>query len=277
MRNRVKTVYIASITTIVMCLIMIYPTIYQEICKSRTINNAFLDNEDNILDSIVRIVTVETQDNQTGYSQGASGIIFDKKDGKYYCLTAYHVVSDKGESNYSWLIQTNNIPTRREYQEKKGSHVSNEEYYAQFYKLTIEYFDEKHDLAIVSFESEEDLPMLEIASENACKGTEILLLRAKDDEEINGYVGYIKSEDYMDFDAYDGRLANKVIKHSAYTTPGSSGGAIINNESEIIGINIGGATDFFGRYKYGVMISNEHIRQVIDAWERTKLTSKFLK
>ena len=62
----------------------------------------------------------------------------------------------------------------------------------------------------------------------------------------------------------DGQSENDVLRHNAYVAPGSSGGAVINNEMKVVGINIGGGTDIFGRFKYGVLIPCVQIQTLID-------------
>ena len=263
----VSSIIVSIVLIFISLFIFIYPTVNQEICKNRSVDEIFVKNQDEIAGATVGIVTCTKLESRESYSVNSSGVIFDKIDNIYYCLTAYHVVSDVEGEDRSWLIQTRNIPTRSEYQEQKGTYVSNDEYYSLFYELQVEYYDEECDLAIVSFKCNEELNYLEISSENAVKGENILLVRADGFEIDNWHAGYIQSNKYIDFDAHDGRKNNRVIKHNAYTTPGSSGAAIINRKLEIVGINIGGATDAFGRYKYGVMIPSEDISEFIDNWK----------
>ena len=63
--------------------------------------------------------------------------------------------------------------------------------------------------------------------------------------------------DYYLFETKDGLPASRTLKHNAYEAPGSSGSVALNEDMEIVGINIGGATDAFGRFKFGVMVPCE--------------------
>ena len=57
-----------------------------------------------------------------------------------------------------------------------------------------------------------------------------------------------------------------VIRHNAYVSPGSSGSAVLDEKMELVGICIGGGTDFLGRFKYGAMIPVDQINTAIKEW-----------
>mgnify|MGYP006914488306 CR=1 FL=1 len=43
---------------------------------------------------------------------------------------------------------------------------------------------------------------------------------------------------------------------------------VYNENMELVGINIGGGTDIFGRFRYGVLIACDQIRECLDNWKK---------
>ena len=82
--------------------------------------------------------------------------------------------------------------------------------------------------------------------------------------------GKIKSSKPENFSFNDDQSDNLVVKHSAYEAPGSSGSAVYNESMELVGINIGGGRDVFGRFRYGVMIPTDQINECISGWQEEK-------
>ena len=108
---------------------------------------------------------------------------------------------------------------------------------------------------------------MEVASDVPEKGDRIVCIGNPVDSEerfVESY-GKIKSN-LVEFIA--DKKTDTVLKHSAYIAPGSSGGAVYNENMKIAGINVGGGTDSFGRFKYGVMIPAEQIAEFIEEWHR---------
>jgi len=54
-----------------------------------------------------------------------------------------------------------------------------------------------------------------------------------------------------------------VMKHNAYIASGSSGSAVYNEKTELVGINIGGERDMFDRFCFGVMIPSDQIQECL--------------
>lgn len=204
------------------------------------------------------------------YSAGSSGVIFDKVDDRYYALTAYHVVNND-EAN-SFIIATALTPTYAEYREEKGitgyRHIPVPEYYELMPEATVEYQNEESDLAIISFKYSEELNVAKVAADNPDKGSRIVCIGNPVDNEENFVhtFGKIKSSKEIAFDSKDGQVPCKILKHSAYEAPGSSGGAVFSEKMELVGINIGGGTDFLGRFRYGAMIPSNQITECIKEW-----------
>ena len=75
--------------------------------------------------------------------------------------------------------------------------------------------------------------------------------------------GMIDKDELVTFKTNDGNAENRVLQHSAFTTEGFSGGGVYDEDMKLVGINIGGGVDFFGRFKFSVMIPCEQINKCI--------------
>lgn len=195
-------------------------------------------------------------------------MIFDKKQSRYYALTAYHVVEDVGSST-SYIVQPYGAAPYSQ-SGQGGKHLSLEEYYSQFPVAKIEYSDEKNDLAIISFSTVQELGILPIAERDALSSEHIAVISNPDGKRFVHSFGSVVSNDPIAFSAEDGKSTNTAIQHNAYTAHGSSGSAVLNENMEIVGINIGGGTDFMGRYRYSAMIPCRQVRLFLDNWHISK-------
>lgn len=265
--EKIKTYTVISVVTFVIIIILIgiYPSIYDRLCKNR-IYDDLSDNMKQIMSANIRIIDVETHDDIKAYGSGASGVIIENKDQRYYALTAAHVVEDESRG---YIACTVNTPTYKEYRKKSGNsgYISNDEYYSMMSEIKVEYISDESDLAVASFECDENLIKVEVASDVPENGDRIVCIgNSVDSEErfVESY-GKIKSN-LVEFIA--DKKTDTVLKHSAYIAPGSSGGAVYNENMKIAGINVGGGTDSFGRFKYGVMIPAEQIAEFIEEWHR---------
>ncbi len=53
-------------------------------------------------------------------------------------------------------------------------------------------------------------------------------------------------------------------KHNAYGASGSSGGAVFDENMELVGINIVGGSDIFGRYMFLGMVTCDQIKECLE-------------
>ncbi len=262
-------VFLLAVVFTVMFVLFIYPENYDTECRTR-VNEELEGYIDlSVLSANVCVVKYDITPNGNtatlSYSLGASGVIFKKEQGKYYALTACHVIAD-ADQNTSFLIQPyDTLP----YSEsgRNGDHQSLEEYYSQFPVAKVEYYDESCDLAVLSFYSRRDLGILEIAETDAAKNTEIAIISNPEGEKFIRTYGSVLSDTPIVFSADDSHSSNIAIKHNAYVAPGSSGSGVlsyISGEFKIVGINIGGGTNFMDKFQYGVMIPCGQIRQFLE-------------
>ena len=269
--NKAKKL-ITNILTIALLIIalaaFVWPSLYEHQCKSRLYED--LESElSSIESSNIRVIAVSgSEEEGFGYSAGASGVVFEKDNDTYYAMTAYHVVNESRANNF--IVGTALTPTYDEYKKQKGitGHIPQKEYYDLMPSAKIEYKNEESDLAIISFSCSEELALAEVAEDNPNKGDRIVTVGQPVD--IEGYFihsyGKIKSDKPIAFKTNDGQSTNMVLKHSAYETYGNSGGAVFSEKMQLIGINIGGGTDFLGRFRYGVMIPASQIQDCISEW-----------
>lgn len=265
---RILLIFTAAILAVVTAVLFVFPALYENDCKTRV--NTQLESKltSDVLNANICIIQNKSKiigdREQLTYSAGASGVIFDKKAGKYYALTAYHVVSEADE-NTKFLVQPYTALPYSQYD--NGGIV---EYYGQFPAAKVEYYEESRDLAVISFYSSESLELVSVAESDAEKGTDIAVISNPEGERFIHSFGNIISNDTVDFSGNDGLVNNYVIKHNAYIAPGSSGSAVLSFESgkaEIVGINIGGGTNFMGKFSYGAMISCQQIRSFLNNWK----------
>lgn len=259
-------VTLASVTAV----LFVVPGIYENDCKTRVYED--LDERINSSVLLANICITRREETTHGnlteysYSLGASGVIISKNQGKYYALTANHVVEEKDPSvNTSFFVQIYGMQSYSQ-NEQSGGHLSLEEYYSKLPAAKVEYSDEKYDLAIISFYTSVDLNVLPLAKADASSGDRIAVVSNPDGQRFVHSFGNIVSDEQIVFSAGDGKSDNMTIQHNAYTAPGSSGSAVLSENMEIVGINIGGATDFMGRYRYSAMIPLRQIKLFLSNW-----------
>lgn len=263
-------IVISVISVLVSACIFIYPSVYEYYCETRHFDEFEKNITNDVFESNIVIVKYEEKvaGNITSfsYSAGSSGVIFYSEDDIYYALTAYHVVRDFENADY--IVIPYGAPTYSEYSKNSETYVSNEKYYGQFEKAQLVFADEEYDLAVISFKSEKILNVLPIRENNPQYNERILVISNPEGERFMCSYGTISSKDYCVFESNDGLLPVNTFKHNAYIAPGSSGSAVLNQEMEIVGINIGGNTDFMRRFKYGAMVPCELIYEFLGHLQR---------
>lgn len=262
---KILIIFIAVLLVTVIAVLFVVPEIHDRQCRTRY--NEELDRyiDSSVLSANICVVKYEETSNGNvtnfSYSLGASGVIYEKKQDTYYALTAYHVVADAKE-NTRFLIQPyGTLPYSQS--GEGGSHLSLEEYYRQFPSAKVEYCDESCDLAVISFSTSKDLGVLDIAESNAKKDTEIAVISNPEGQRFIRSFGSIISDIPIMFSGNDSQSTNTAIQHDAYVAPGSSGSAVLSfnsGKAEIVGINIGGGTNFMGKFQYGAMIPCHQIK-----------------
>ncbi|MDF2510956.1 MAG: hypothetical protein K0S04_822, partial [Herbinix sp.] len=265
-KKLIKLISICLIFTLAAVCFFVYPSIYEYQCKTRNFDEFDKIITSDIFKSTIAIVNEKktNKENVTSisYGAGASGVVFDSVGDTYYAVTAYHVVQHF--ENIDYIVIPYGAPTYSEYSKNSESYVSNEMYYGQFEKATVVFLDEEYDLAVISFKSKETLSRLLLNKTNPQYNEKIAIISNPEGERFIQSFGVITSNDYYNFESNDGLLPIDVFKHNAYINQGSSGSVVLNQEMRIVGVNVGGGTDFFNRFKYGVMVPCELINRFLE-------------
>ena len=164
----------------------------------------------------------------TSYSAGHSGVVFKKDNDRYYVLTALHAI---GLEKTKILVLRYDQQTYNEYlfENDNTGYPGFSVYYAQFPEAVIEYYDEAYDLAILSFVSELEFTVMTVASEAPKHNDPVAAIGNPHNNNRNTVTtGRITSRNPVPFGDEAGKSQHYIIKHSAETSMGSSGGALLN-------------------------------------------------
>lgn len=262
MNNIEKTVTIALIIS---CLFMVSCTDNSDEYKNFS---ASLSEE--VLSANIILIPLNYEANgedgvssSISYGANFSGVIFEQLESTYYALTAYHAVDDWDNSEF--IILTYNVPLYKDLEHEE--HIGLSAYYEQFPRAKLEYYDETYDLAIISFESNAVLYTLDISEMAPQYGDNVTVISSPDGEERNMITfGKITSQEPVEFGDEEGKTQHKIVEHSAYENAGSSGSVLLNEELLIIGINLGGRTNCFGKFICGMAMPSDKIIDFINGW-----------
>lgn len=258
-------VFIVVLVITVFAVLFVSPEVYEEQCKNRVFSDFESTLSGQKISANICIVQDKVvKDGNTenhSFSLGASGAVIGRNDGRYYAITACHVINDAAaHNNVALYIIPCGSPSYSQEKEKYSGLI---EYYQSFPSAKIEYYDKNFDLAVVSFVSSRTLDILPISKDELSKDLQIAVISNPEGRRFIRSYGTVTSEKTISFSADDQLGNTPVICHNAYIAPGSSGSAAINIKGEIVGINIGGGTDFLGRYKYSAMVSCRDIREFL--------------
>lgn len=248
-------------------IISFFPSI--KLQYNQTVNRDFIERvESNALSANIKIVQLvyETGFNSTStsVSAGASGVIIQKEGNKYFALTANHVIKEREDVDQTDIVVMGYDDMDIE-PENLGVGVTN--YYSAFSKGTVEYTSDKYDLALISFVSDEDYNILALAGETPKYGEQIATISNPNGKRNIVTAGEIRSKKNWDYEDESGKFTYSVIKHTAFTSEGSSGSALINEELEIVGINLGGNENIFRQFVSGMAIPIDQVRMFLGEWD----------
>lgn len=172
-----------------------------------------------------------------------SGVIYNSDNNYYYVLTNNHVI------NYNYAYNNHELII--------------EDYYLNRYNGEVIYSDAMYDLAIVRFEKTADLKELTISLDSDVRksvrsmGNPSSVKNVINDGMINCY-------SYIKMDNEESKVDFEVIVHSAAIAGGSSGGALLNSDNEIIGITFAGIFDNNGTFITGYAIPSSKIIEFLN-------------
>ena len=204
------------------------------------------------------------KDGSVSYGEGGSGVIFRKDGGTYYALTAAHVVSTESAQ---LLVFTTNTDMRMESIPGVDYNVLAPETYDAMYPAEVLFKSTRDDLAVIRFSAEEDLAVMTIADREPEKGDRIICVGNPQNEWFA--VSYGKITSGMEKFGESQGFPSNAMKHSAYMHVGSSGGAAIGEQMQLIGITPGGSYSLDGKtFNYGVLIPVSEIKLCLEEWGR---------
>ena len=64
-----------------------------------------------------------------------------------------------------------------------------------------------------------------------------------------------------------GKMQYPIITHTSVLSEGSSGSALLNENLEIVGINLGGRENIFRQHVYGMAMPSNFILDFLEEWE----------
>ena len=216
----------------------------------------------NLLSANIGIFTKIESDSSVSYGECGSGVIFDKKDGAYYALTAAHVVSAEGAQ---LLVFTVNTEMKTDDIPGVDYSVLSQETYESMYKAETLYVSKRDDLAVIRFSANEDLSVMEIADSDPVKDNRIMCVGNPENDWFS--VSYGKITSGMEKFGEGQGFPSNAMRHSAYIHVGSSGGAAIGEDMTLVGITPGASLGPNGNsFQYGVLIPASEIRLCLDEW-----------
>lgn len=173
-----------------------------------------------------------------------SGVIYSSDDNYYYALTNNHVIS----YDYSYNSQELYV----------------EDYYSNIYAAEVVYSNIKYDLAIIRFAKNIDLKVLNISENNVNVRESIKSMGNPNSIKNVVSEGMVNCFSYITLNNHKSKVDFEVIVHSALIASGSSGGALLNSNNEIIGITFAGVFDREGNFITGYAIPVEKINEFLN-------------
>ena len=240
--------------------------IYQQL------HRGFIEQVDqDALSANIKVVQLEYRDDgdivSTAVSAGAGGVVFRREGNRYYALTARHVVADIDSVDqtrfvamgYDDLDYADALDRGEKYRGIAG-------YYQQFPEAAVEFSSDPYDLAIISFVSEKDLAALPVSDKMPAYGDKVAAMSNPHGKRNTITVGRISSRKEAPFGDEAGKMQHGVIRHTCLLSEGSSGSALLGENLEIVGINLGGGGNLFRRHLYGMAMPANRILDFLEEW-----------
>lgn len=206
-------------------------TNYQELVQNETETFALFSTlENDVIKSTLLITEKEIDYNwRMMISESGSigsGFIIKEDDNYYYALTNNHVVSSEANASFTKIYVT-------DYNQKE-------------YNGTVLYKNADYDMALVRFSKNASNPLnvITLASSDAAINDTVIAI-GNPYGQLNS-IGIGKVTNYQVPNYQRSAVSNVTysnVVHSAYMMPGNSGGMLINDSLEVVGINTFGSTN----------------------------------
>ncbi len=265
------------ILLLITLLVFIFNTLFLPSIKSfiyQLMNKEFIEKvEKYALPANIKIVQFQYKSrensNMFSVSAGASGVIIGREANKYYALTAEHVIRELEDIDQTRIIVIGyDQLDMNDHLSKGGKYQGLENYYKQFPQSIVEYASEKYDLAIISFYGNKDYGVIPISSEIPKYGDVVASMSNPYRERNTVTVGKIITTKPRPFGDKGRNIQYPIVKHTAMISEGSSGSALLNENLEIVGINLGGGENIFRKFVNGMAMPSDGIRDFLDEWEQ---------
>ena len=181
---------------------------------------------------------------ETSRAQG-SGVIYKKR------TTGY-----SGNAKYKYWVLTNNHVIYQDTTKYNLFEYTVTDIYNNEYDATLVAYDATYDLAVLTFEIEEsekvEFTPLNFASSNLSVGDDVISLGQpggqKNSITLGEVVGFATPSITVNPNKAMSNVTFEVYRHNAPIKGGSSGGAILDYNYNIVGINYASSTDADGEY-----------------------------
>ncbi len=272
MKGRRKTVFTILIAAFIVIVSFSLPSIKSFL--NQTTNSEFIETiREYALSANIKVVQLQYRDEEnissTSVSAGGSGVIFHKEGNKYYALTAAHVIEESdGADRTQFVVMGYEDLDFADALSKGEKYQGVVNYYQQFPEALIEYSNDKYDLAVISFVADAAYAALPVADEIAEYGDAVASMSNPHRKRNVISAGKINSRKPRPFGDETGKDQYPIIKHTSVLSEGSSGSALLNEDLEIVGINLGGGENIFRQYIYGMAMPSNYILDFLEEWKR---------
>jgi serine protease Do len=254
----------------IMGIFFVHPFINNKMFFNQVMNSGIIEKVENeALSANIKIVRLQYSNDENGssisVSPGASGAIIGNEGNRYYALTANHVISEMDNiDDTQFVVMGYDDLDYTDFLSKGGEFQGIANYYQQFPVVLVEHYNDEYDLALISFLSENDYTVLPIADEMPKYGDIVASISNPYGYRNVVTIGKISSKKLRHFGDEMGKSQHPMMEHTAKVAEGSSGSALLNENLEIVGIQIGGNYNLFRQFKSGMAMPNEYIRTFLE-------------
>lgn len=210
----------------------------------------------------VTVYTASTKSGMFGFAdkttslKSGSGVIFYRNANYYYLLTNNHVVTkDADATGVSYEIEDYRGAT-----------------YDATNQIQVIASDPDYDLAVVSFAGptgENALSTVSLGTADPALGSPLAAVGQPNGQKNAVTFGLAETYRVSDLQAESGisSVSFPVLFHTAPISQGSSGGAVVDEDLNIIAINFAEASDGDGSFVYGLAVPISRVREFLTKYE----------
>lgn len=189
----------------------------------------------------------------TAYSAGASGTIIKHEGDRYYVLTAYHVIKPIEDATSATILVLDHDDKEKIEHGDIQKYQGIENFYKRFPEARVEFFNQDYDLALISFVSKEKYATVEIADKLPSVGAIVgTLSNPRENERNTITTGRIIGNRTVASSLKFYGVKYQMFTHTARGADGSSGGMVLNNNLQLVGVTLGGAEIKFFAFQFSL-------------------------